>query len=686
MAEHFEMGLKMSEDEFRAQAVYSDETKQFRVPAEPSSADSVEISIRVGKGCFTAIFLCTSEREFFMEKIREDGVFAYYRTVLPPAKEKTAYFFRLQYGDQYGFYTKYGYFHEYRTDGWFEILRDYKTPDWAKGAVMYQIYPDRFCNGDKSNDVQTGEYTYLGRTVERVEDWDSLPEPTDIHRFYGGDLQGIMDKLDYLQELGIEALYLNPIFVSPSNHKYDIQDYDHIDPHFGRIVREKISPENAGTDNALYIARTTDLVNLEASDALFAELVQAAHERGIRVIIDGVFNHCGAFHKWLDRENLYGEEGKGAYLHAKSPYRNYFYWQEGNNYDGWWGHANHPKLNAEGSVALRNALIAIGRKWVSPPYNADGWRLDVAADLGRTADFNHRFWSVFRKAVKDVSQDKLILAEHYGDASPWLQGDQWDSIMNYDAFMEPLTWFLTGVSKHSTERRDDLYNNADAFWGGMIYQMSRLPAQAIQVSMNELSNHDHSRFLTRTNRRTGRLENEGAEAAGENVDKAVMREAVLFQMTWPGAPTVYYGDEAGMVGWTDPDNRRTYPWGKEDGALIAFHKKLISLRKEHQTLRSGSLRPLYGGYGVIAYGRFDETGNYVVALNNSDEGQVVSIPVWLCGVAPESCLHILVQSNRSGFDDFPVPYPVMHGMMETIMPPKSCMVWKEVRDDKQYHI
>ena len=208
MAEHFEMGLKMSEDEFRAQAVYSDETKQFRVPAEPSSADSVEISIRVGKGCFTAIFLCTSEREFFMEKIREDGVFAYYRTVLPPAKEKTAYFFRLQYGDQYGFYTKYGYFHEYRTDGWFEILRDYKTPDWAKGAVMYQIYPDRFCNGDKSNDVQTGEYTYLGRTVERVEDWDSLPEPTDIHRFYGGDLQGIMDKLDYLQELD-RALWQN---------------------------------------------------------------------------------------------------------------------------------------------------------------------------------------------------------------------------------------------------------------------------------------------------------------------------------------------------------------------------------------------------------------------------------------------------------------------------------------------
>lgn len=178
--------------------------------------------------------------------------------------------------------------------------------------------------------------------------------------------------------------------------------------------------------------------------------------------------------------------------------------------------------------------------------------------------------------------------------------------MNYDAFMEPVTWFLTGVSKHSTEKREDMYNNADVFWGTMSYQMGKLPSQAISVAMNQLSNHDHSRFLTRTNRQIGRVETEGSAAADANVEKAVLREAVLLQMTWNGAPTVYYGDEAGVTGWTDPDNRRTYPWGREDMELIAFHKAAISLRKEYPVLRHGSLKQLYGAYGVLAYGRFDE--------------------------------------------------------------------------------
>mgnify|MGYP005950478217 CR=1 FL=1 len=261
-------------------------------------------------------------------------------------------------------------------------------------------------------------------------------------------------------------------------------------------------------------------------------------------------------------------------------------------------------------------LIAVE---LAPPFDADGWRLDVAADLGKTEEFNHAFWRMFRTAVKSVSPDKLILAEHYGDAAPWLTGNQWDSIMNYDAFMEPVTWFLTGVSKHSTEKREDMYNNADVFWGTMSYQMGKLPSQAISVAMNQLSNHDHSRFLTRTNRQIGRVETEGSAAADANVEKAVLREAVLLQMTWNGAPTVYYGDEAGVTGWTDPDNRRTYPWGREDMELIAFHKAAISLRKEYPVLRHGSLKQLYGAYGVLAYGRFDETEKILVALNNTEE-------------------------------------------------------------------
>ncbi len=682
MPEHIASGLSMAEDDFRIQSIYSDETKQFRSPAEPLSTDEVEISIRVGKGTFSAVFLCTAEREYLMEEVEEDGIFEYFKTTLPPTKEKTTYYFRLQNGDEVGFYTKYGYFTEFKNEGEFQIIRNYQTPDWAKGAVMYQIYPDRFCNGDPSNDVKTNEYVYLQRMAEQVEDWDTLPAATDVNHFYGGDLQGVIDKLDYLKELGIEVIYFNPIFVSPSNHKYDAQDYHHIDPHLGKIAVDggKVLDSNATTNvgATMYATRTTREENLTASDKLFAELVEKAHERGIRVLVDGVFNHCGAFHKWMDRDGFYKGTEKGAYQYQDSPYHDYFYWNEDGTYEGWWGYENHPKLNAEGCEELKKEILEIGKKWVSAPFHVDGWRLDVAADLGKTPEFNHIFWAEFRDVIKGVSPDKFILAEHYGEATSWLQGDQWDSIMNYDAFMEPVTWFLTGVSKHSTEKREDMYNNADVFWGTMIYQMGKLPSQAIATAMNELSNHDHSRFLTRTNRRIGRLETDGSASASEGIDFAVLREAVLLQMTWIGAPTVYYGDEAGLAGWTDPDNRRTYPWGKENKELIAFHQKAIHLRKENPVLRHGSLKQLYGEYGVIAYGRFDRENKFFVALNNTDEGKSISVPVWQIGMKAEGSLENCLMTSRDGFTDFGFQCPVKNGFAELTLPPKSAVVLKEV--------
>ena len=250
--------------------------------------------------------------------------------------------------------------------------------------------------------------------------------------------------------------------------------------------------------------------------------------------------------------------------------------------------------------------------------------------------------------------------------------------MNYDAFMEPVTWFLTGVSKHSTEKREDMYNNADVFWGTMSYQMGKLPSQAISVAMNQLSNHDHSRFLTRTNRQIGRVETEGSAAADANVEKAVLREAVLLQMTWNGAPTIYYGDEAGVTGWTDPDNRRTYPWGREDRELIAFHKAAISLRKEYPVLRHGSLKQLYGAYGVLAYGRFDEKEKILVALNNTEEIRTVSIPVWQMGVQTEGTLQNCLMTNRDGFTVFGFSYPIRNGNVLLPLPPKSAMAVREI--------
>ncbi|MBQ7103032.1 MAG: alpha amylase N-terminal ig-like domain-containing protein, partial [Anaerotignum sp.] len=171
MPEHKMPGFFLPEEEFRSQSVYSDETKQFRFPAEPLATDEVEVSIRVGKGMFSAVFLCTDEREYLMEEKEEEGLFTYLSTVLPPTKKKVSYYFRLQYGEEEGFYTKYGYFDVFKDEGRFEIIRDFLTPDWAKGAIMYQIYPDRFCNGDPTNDVRTNEYIYLKRMVEQVKNW-----------------------------------------------------------------------------------------------------------------------------------------------------------------------------------------------------------------------------------------------------------------------------------------------------------------------------------------------------------------------------------------------------------------------------------------------------------------------------------------------------------------------------------
>ena len=332
---------------------------------------------------------------------------------------------------------------------------------------MYQIYTDRFFNGDETNDVLDNEYIYIKEGTRRVTDWGKRPAAMGVREFYGGDLEGVRRKLDYLKELGVDVIYFNPLFVSPSNHKYDIQDYDYIDPHIGKIVMDEgaLLPSWA-KDNmqaTRYINRVTRKENLEASNQLFIRLVEEIHSRGMKVILDGVFNHCGSFNKWMDRERIYENQPgyeKGAYVSADSPYRTFFHftneheWPYNEYYDGWWGHDTLPKLNYENSSKLVEYILEIARKWVSPPYNVDGWRLDVAADLGLSNEYNHKFWKMFRKTVKAANPNALILAEHYGDPAAWLRGDEWDTVMNYDAFMEPLTWFFTGMEKHSDDYQE----------------------------------------------------------------------------------------------------------------------------------------------------------------------------------------------------------------------------------------
>lgn len=676
-------------------ALFCDGTSDYVIPAEPGIHEKVRLRFRTARDDAQEVCLISGGEALQMQKISSGEVFDYYETKVQLTDTMFVYYFRIKSESEELCYHQCGV-SEHPVEYYnFRIMPGFSTPAWAKGAVMYQIFVDRFCNGDPSNDVEDGEYVYIGEPVCKVKDWNEFPAAMDIRRFHGGDLQGVLDKLDYLEELGVEVIYFNPLFVSPSNHKYDIQDYDYIDPHYGVIIEDggEVLPEGEkdNTRATKYQKRTGDIRNLEASNRLFAKLVEEMHTRGMRVILDGVFNHCGSFNKWMDRERIYEpqpEYEKGAYVSAQSPYRDFFHffdereeaWPYNKNYDGWWGHDTLPKLNYEDSPTLEEYILNIGKKWVSPPYNADGWRLDVAADLGYSNEYNHIFWENFRKAVKSANPQALILAEHYGDPGEWLQGDEWDSVMNYDAFMEPLTWFLTGMEKHSDERRTDLWGNADNFVNTMNHFMASMLTPSLQVAMNELSNHDHSRFLTRTNHIVGRVAQLGSKAAEEGINLAVMREAVAVQMTWVGAPTVYYGDEAGVCGFTDPDSRRTYPWGQENRELVEFHKEMIRIHKREKLLRTGSLKMLSWSSNVLAYARFQEGEQIIVVLNNSKELKEVTIPVWQAEVPMKGKMERLMYSWEKSYTTERDIYLVEDGETVVNMGKHSVLIMKPVRE------
>ncbi len=669
-------------------AMFADATEEYRSPAEPGAGDTVTLKFRTAKYNVDSVEVVVNGIAYPMKKTMTNRNFDYYTVDFTLTSQRTEYYFHAVVGRTSIYYNQAGAYRELNPTYNFVIYPGFKTPDWAKGAVIYQIYVDRFYNGDKSNDVVDNEYVYIGEPVHKVEDWGRYPAAMDVREFYGGDLQGVLDKLDYLEELGIDAIYFNPLFVSPSNHKYDIQDYDYIDPHLGVIVNDGGEPvmPNARTNEAAtkYKKRVTDYANLEASNEFFAKLVEEAHKRNIKVIIDGVFNHCGSFNKWLDRERIYeGSEGfdKGAYVDKDSPYHDFFKfedewaWPYNSSYSGWWGHDTLPKLNYEGSKKLEEYILRIAAKWVSPPYNVDGWRLDVAADLGFSQEYNHEFWRKFRQAVKKANPNAIILAENYGDSYSWLQGDQWDTIMNYDAFMEPVTYFLTGMEKHSDASNDALLGNPNYFISHMRHNMARLGGQPMMISMNELSNHDHSRFLTRTNRVIGRTASKGPEAANYGVNKGVFMEAVVMQMTWPGAPTIYYGDEAGVCGWTDPDNRRTYPWGHEDEQLIEFHKAIIRIHKENPALLRGSYKNIYADYNILSYARFYNDNSVIVVINNNDGEREISVEAWQAEVFEEDYLERVMLTTQQGHSCEVVRFDIPNGVLSLKQPAYSAAVF-----------
>lgn len=683
----------MTDGTINRAAIFSDGTGNFVNPAEPEINSQVEILCRTGRDDAEKVTAVVDGACYDMYVKERNSQFDYYAVTLSLESHQISYHFQIEKRGELICYNRQGVVDEINPYFDFCIIPGFHTPAWAKGAVMYQIFVDRFYNGDSSNDVVDREYSYIGEPVTRVKDWNKMPASMGVREFYGGDLKGIWEKLDYLQDLGVEVLYLNPIFVSPSNHKYDTQDYDYVDPHYGVITKDggEVLPEG-DLDNShaeRYIQRVVNKENLEASNAFFASFVEEVHKRGMKVILDGVFNHCGSFNKWLDREKIYDRDAsyeKGAFLTEDSPYHDFFHfypdgsWPDNTHYDSWWGNDTLPKLNYEESEKLASYVMRIAKKWVSEPYNVDGWRLDVAADLGHSEDYNHGFWRKFRESVKKANPEAIILAEHYGDPSPWLDGSQWDTVMNYDAFMEPVSWFLTGMEKHSDMAAPDMIGDSSAFFGAMTDYGARFTMPSAQVAMNELSNHDHSRFLTRTNKKVGRTAFAGPRAADMGVNTAVMRQAVVMQMTWVGAPTLYYGDEAGVCGWTDPDNRRSYPWGREDNELIRFHKEMIRIHRDYQVFKTGSMLYLHGENGLIVYGRFQGEEKAVIAVQTGGTQREIQVDVWRLGLKDGEKIASMMATDQQGFSLEARVLTVKDGKVSISVGENGAVLYKSIRN------
>ena len=679
----------MADGTLNKKAIFSDGTADFVSPCEPRVYETVTIRCRVGKDEAEYVKAMVDEVPYIMHLEKSTEYFDIYAVSFLLEDHPISYYFRVETAKETLICNRQGVVSDVNPYFNFCLIPGFHTPDWAKGAVMYQIFVDRFYNGDKTNDVVDGEYTYIDEHVTQVRDWNKMPASMGVREFYGGDLQGVMDKLDYLQDLGVEVLYLNPIFVSPSNHKYDTQDYDYIDPHYGVIVEDGgdvlAADDRENAHATKYIKRVVNMKNLEASNAFFAKFVEEVHRRGMKVILDGVFNHCGSFNKWLDREKIYDKDEsyeKGAFFAGRQSLSRLLLFLPGWKSAGQYalrfvvGQRHSAKLNYEGSERLEQYIHGVARKWVAAPYCIDGWRLDVAADLGHTPEYNHKFWKGFREAVKRENPEAIILAEHYGDPSTWLDGTQWDTVMNYDAFMEPISWFLTGMEKHSDARRSDLRGNAAAFFGSMTDYGARFTTPSALVAMNELSNHDHSRFLTRTNHVVGRTAFAGPQAANYGVNLAVMRQAVLMQMTWVGAPTIYYGDEAGVCGWTDPDNRRSYPWGKEDHELIRFHKEMIRIHKDYEVFSTGSLLYLHAENNLIGYGRFSEKEQAFVLVQVEGEEREVEVDVWRLGVANGDRMACMMYTCEEGFDMAARMCRVENGKVKVEIGKNGAVLWK----------
>lgn len=484
-----------------------------------------------------------------------DQLFDYWFVEVDPEFRRMRYGFELMNGNETMIYGEKGFFDQIPTDDTsyyfcFPFLNKadvFHAPDWVKDTVWYQIFPERFANGDSR--INPKNTLPWGSTEPK---WDN---------FFGGDFEGIIQHIDHIVELGITGLYFTPIFKAYSNHKYDTIDYMEIDPQFG-------------------------------DKATFKRLVDVCHQHGIKVMLDAVFNHSGYYFPPF-QDVLKNQE--------QSKYKDWFHIRDfpiitkpRPNYDTFAFTEQMPKLNTE-NAEVKDYLLNVARYWIEE-FDIDGWRLDVANEV------DHSFWREFRKTVKSVKPDAYILGEIWHDSMPWLQGDQFDAVMNYPFTQSALDFFAKGTI------------NADEFAQRISHVLHSYPNNVNEVSFNLLGSHDTPRILT---------------IANENKDR--LKLLFLFQLTFIGSPCIYYGDEIGMTGGQDPGCRKCMIWDKQeqDLELFEFVQKLISLRKKVPALgNKGEFHIIESNTETnhIIYEKRSKNESIFIAINNSEQPIQIKTP------------------------------------------------------------
>lgn len=450
-------------------------------------------------------------------------------------------------------------------------------PQWVADQVFYQIFPDRFARSQSREATQDNVYYHhaAGHDIVRRE-WDEpLTAQAGGSTFYGGDLDGISEKLPYLKTLGVTALYLNPVFIAPSVHKYDTEDYRHVDPQFG-------------------------------GDRALLRLRHNTQQQGMRLILDGVFNHSGDSHAWFDRHHR-GTDG--ACHNPHSPWRDWYHFSDDGVALDWLGYSSLPKLDFS-SESLVNEIYrgedSIVRHWLKAPWSMDGWRLDVVHMLGEAGGARNNLQHVagITQAAKETQPEAYVVGEHFGDARQWLQADAEDAAMNYRGFTFPLWGFLANTDISYDPQSID----AQTCMAWMDNYRAGLSHQQQLRMFNQLDSHDTARFKS---------------LLGKDVARLPL--AVVWLFTWPGVPCIYYGDEVGLDGNNDPFCRKPFPWQpeKQDADLLALYQRLAKLRHQIQALRHGGCQVIYAEDNVVVFARVLNRQRVLVAINRGQACEVV---------------------------------------------------------------